>query len=136
MPSSCSCAICTISLHDALPISNGDKLFTSVLSPVNSLGHFSITNVNENPEATLRWLDYFWSDEGAKMFFMGLERETYEETDDGPRSEEHTSELQSRGHLVCRLLARVLSALFPYTTLFRSRTGINYLHLYCHLLIA
>src|SRR5690625_6029053 len=23
---------------------------------------------------------------------------------DGPRSEEHTSELQSRGHLVCRLL--------------------------------
>src|SRR5690625_1897169 len=32
------------------------------------------------------------------------------------RSEEHTSELQSRGHLVCRLLP----CLFPYTTLFRS----------------
>src|SRR5207253_514252 len=32
------------------------------------------------------------------------------------RSEEHTSELQSRGHLVCRLS----SPLFPYTTLFRS----------------
>src|SRR5690625_1621761 len=31
------------------------------------------------------------------------------------RSEEHTSELQSRGHLVC------LCPLFPYTTLFRSR---------------
>src|SRR5690625_3928294 len=74
---------------NALEGPNGDKLFTSVLSPVNSLGHFSITNVNENPEATLRGLDYFWSDEGAKMFF---------------RSEEHTSELQSRGHLVCRLL--------------------------------
>lgn len=69
---------------NALEGPNGDKLFTSVLSPVNSLGHFSITNVNENPEATLRWLDYFWSDEGAKMFFMGLEGETYEETDDGP----------------------------------------------------
>src|SRR5690625_1019365 len=58
------------------------------------------------------------------------------------RSEEHTSELQSRGHLVCRLLLEkknhhtiefllvsVLlimslhsprSTLFPYTTLFRS----------------
>src|SRR5690625_641652 len=61
------------------------------------------------------------------------------------RSEEHTSELQSRGHLVCRLLlekkntktstpslpsslSRLLpppprSTLFPYTTLFRSSAG-------------
>src|SRR5690625_2019492 len=39
-----------------------------------------------------------------------------------PRSEEHTSELQSRGHLVCRLLLPPPppSTLFPYTTLFRS----------------
>src|SRR5207253_677229 len=38
------------------------------------------------------------------------------------RSEEHTSELQSRGHLVCRLLLLrpPSSPLFPYTTLFRS----------------
>src|SRR5207253_3112845 len=38
------------------------------------------------------------------------------------RSEEHTSELQSRGHLVCRLLLPrpPSSPLFPYTTLFRS----------------
>src|SRR5690625_476981 len=41
------------------------------------------------------------------------------------RSEEHTSELQSRGHLVCRLLLRPppRSTLFPYTTLFRSQNG-------------
>src|SRR5690348_9040431 len=39
-----------------------------------------------------------------------------------PRSEEHTSELQSPVHLVCRLLLRCApsSTLFPYTTLFRS----------------
>src|SRR5438552_2271903 len=38
------------------------------------------------------------------------------------RSEEHTSELQSPDHLVCRLLLGppTLSPLFPYTTLFRS----------------
>src|SRR5439155_984011 len=54
------------------------------------------------------------------------------ERDDDPgtvsthRSEEHTSELQSRGHLVCRLLlekvkSRLLKPrIFPYTTLFRS----------------
>src|SRR5699024_9972149 len=40
------------------------------------------------------------------------------------RSEEHTSELQSRFDLVCRLLLllpRPSSTLFPYTTLFRSK---------------
>src|SRR5207253_931540 len=36
------------------------------------------------------------------------------------RSEEHTTELQSRGHLVCRLLHPPSPPLFPYTTLFRS----------------
>src|ERR1035438_3067124 len=38
------------------------------------------------------------------------------------RSEEHTSELQSLRHLVCRLLLSDTqrSTLFPYTTLFRS----------------
>src|SRR5206468_2604389 len=37
------------------------------------------------------------------------------------RSEEHTSELQSRSDLVCRLLRPPRSTLFPYTTLFRSQ---------------
>src|SRR5699024_2716622 len=36
------------------------------------------------------------------------------------RSEEHTSELQSRFDLVCRLLSSHPPSLFPYTTLFRS----------------
>src|SRR5437773_1497793 len=41
-----------------------------------------------------------------------------------PRSEEHTSELQSHHDLVCRLLRSSLrSSLFPYTTLFRSGPG-------------
>src|ERR1039458_5320392 len=50
------------------------------------------------------------------------------------RSEEHTSELQSLRHLVCRLLLEKMirrkprSTLFPYTTLFRSlrRRGAGY----------
>src|SRR5947209_6513513 len=46
------------------------------------------------------------------------------------RSEEHTSELQSRQYLVCRLLLEMLrgpprSTLFPYTTLFRSSRARN-----------
>src|SRR5699024_129834 len=38
------------------------------------------------------------------------------------RSEEHTSELQSRFDLVCRLLWHLIFSFFPYTTLFRSCT--------------
>src|SRR5438309_801717 len=43
------------------------------------------------------------------------------------RSEEHTSELQSQFHLVCRLLLPLppTSTLFPYTTLFRSRQNLG-----------
>src|SRR5262245_50519964 len=47
------------------------------------------------------------------------------------RSEEHTSELQSLRHLVCRLLLENVRApprvtLFPYTTLFRSARGARF----------
>src|SRR5690625_2887191 len=55
--------------------------------------------------------------------YLAAERMTNEEID---RSEEHTSELQSRGHLVCRLLLpRPLPrpTHVPYTTLFRSGAG-------------
>src|SRR5437660_3674371 len=34
-----------------------------------------------------------------------------------PRSEEHTSELQSRGHLVCRLLLEKKKSLYPIVNL-------------------
>src|SRR5690625_1891704 len=54
------------------------------------------------------------------------------------RSEEHTSELQSRGHLVCRLLLEKAprpprAPLFPYTTLFRSASPFTYTALYSFL---
>src|SRR5690625_903058 len=42
---------------------------------------------------------------------------------DTGRSEEHTSELQSRGHLVCRLWPCSIASCSPYTTLFRSLPG-------------
>src|SRR5699024_9556360 len=46
-------------------------------------GAFVITNENEYPASTVRWIDYFYGDEGMKLFFMGVEGETYEETEDG-----------------------------------------------------
>jgi len=67
----------------ALEGPHGDKNFTVLSSPVFSMGNFVITNENENPAATVRWMDYFYGDEGAKLFFMGIEGETFEETEDG-----------------------------------------------------
>ena len=62
----------------ALEGPEGDKQFNSLMSTVVIPGAFIITNANENPEATVRWIDYFYSDEGMKLFFMGIEGETYE----------------------------------------------------------
>jgi putative aldouronate transport system substrate-binding protein len=60
-----------------------ELIFTQIGSPLVNTGGFAITSENEHPAATVRWLDYFYSDEGAKLFFMGIEGETFEETPDG-----------------------------------------------------
>src|SRR3990172_585327 len=64
---------------------------------------------------------------GTAPLRRNTERAATSRPDNG-RSEEHTSELQSRLHLVCRLLFLMTrrpprSTLFPSTTLFRSGTG-------------
>lgn len=54
-----------------------------LMNPVGNMGNFVITNENENPEATVRWADYFYSDEGSKLLHMGIEGESFIETADG-----------------------------------------------------
>ena len=67
----------------ALEGPNGDKLFAGLSSSIGIPGSFVITSANENPAATIRWIDYFYSDAGAELFFMGKEGETFEKTEDG-----------------------------------------------------
>src|SRR5439155_22594997 len=67
--------IYTLSLHDALPISN--RLSRYHRHPPDESGHGCFQPM---------------------LVLLGRPRR------EGVRSEEHTSELQSRGHLVCRLL--------------------------------
>src|SRR5437870_6450293 len=75
-----------LSLHDALPISY-DEGSSSVAARLwfmlRAFGHEKVSVLDGGLRA--------WSEAGLPL--------TGEE-----RSEEHTSELQSRGHLVCRLL--------------------------------
>ncbi|KAB8127493.1 extracellular solute-binding protein [Gracilibacillus oryzae] len=68
---------------NALEGENGEKMFVDIGSSLVRLGGFAITKENPNPAATVRWMDHFYSDEGAKLFFMGKEGVTYEETEDG-----------------------------------------------------
>lgn len=67
----------------ALQGPHGDQLYSHVKTPLVHVGAFAITNKNEHPEATMRWIDYFFSEEGMKMFFMGFEGVTYEVAEDG-----------------------------------------------------
>lgn len=67
----------------ALEGPDGHKTFTNLGSQVMNPAAFIITNANEHPEATMRWIDYFYGEEGLKLFFMGIEGETYEVQDDG-----------------------------------------------------
>src|SRR5207253_10589657 len=88
----------TLSLHDALPISNQQQA-----SPGNDLrGRLkrkSCDDVSSNQAVVS--LKTSSDVIPAKFQVKSLEEIKKEKMS---RSEEHTSELQSRGHLVCRLL--------------------------------
>ncbi|WP_309120641.1 extracellular solute-binding protein [Paenibacillus sp.] len=61
---------------------NGDRMVNG--SPVaRDFGTFAITSVNKYPEATMRWIDYFFSEEGSIFMRYGIEGETFDFQPDG-----------------------------------------------------
>src|SRR5207253_8294885 len=94
-------AIATLSLHDALPISDG---FVSPFGPwVPAL--FRAFRAPVCGSLNIRGLDTTCAFCGAASgtLITSMRNSAVFGSLSG-RSEEHTSELQSRGHLVCRLL--------------------------------
>src|SRR3712207_9351055 len=89
--------IYTLSLHDALPISPTRRPTTSVgsLCTRGRLGDLAVVALDVHPQARERLAD---------------------EARDLHRSEEHTSELQSRQYLVCRLLLEKKKINVPHTS--------------------
>src|SRR5690554_6962358 len=81
---------CTLSLHDALPISLVSGSVTGIVAGAGAIA----ARVARNRMATT-WAALL--DRIEKGDLPKKAREVF-------RSEEHTSELQSRPHLVCRLL--------------------------------
>lgn len=60
---------------------NPDPAWHAVRSEVASIGQFAMTDRCSHPVELARWMDWWFSDEGAKAFFMGIEGESYEEVD-------------------------------------------------------
>src|SRR5437870_8414905 len=84
-----STEIYTLSLHDALPILKA-RLARKLAGMKADLGRLATIDRELNFLQYLRKNQPPYPDDGGKPPQV--------------RSEEHTSELQSRGHLVCRLL--------------------------------
>ncbi|HIT74353.1 MAG TPA: extracellular solute-binding protein [Candidatus Avipropionibacterium avicola] len=57
--------------------------WTMVGSGLQSIGQWVVTDKIEHLVESCRWMDYFYGDEGARLFFMGIEGESYEQTGDG-----------------------------------------------------
>src|SRR5207253_9703083 len=88
----------TLSLHDALPI----LFIGNTATPMQAAMH----EMEGRPYEPARFIQ---ADDVAEMVISALSVAPSAEVTDihirpALRSEEHTSELQSRGHLVCRLL--------------------------------
>ena len=61
---------------------NGEVMTTNIGSGIID-GTFVITKANKNPEASMRWIDYFYGDEGTRMLRMGFEGVTYTVDENG-----------------------------------------------------
>src|SRR5437870_5471269 len=120
MPSSSTTSTYPLSLHDALPIY--PRAFDPARRPVRQ-GQLRRDSSRSSRVRALRPREgrlHRGSPAQARPVRMRQGRHDVSGRDRGARSEEHTSELQSRGHLVCRLPRPPRPTLFPYTTLFRS----------------
>src|SRR5690606_41178289 len=87
-----------LSLHDALPISDGSegtpRVFTATWTSLMPPSSDSVDSMTSVPQPR----------RSAKRRYMRSRSPAKSADSAPPRSEEHTSELQSRENLVCRLL--------------------------------
>src|SRR5206468_7319749 len=90
----------TLSLHDALPISWMMRRISSPVSTASALQAWSASSGMNSMKRT--WNAVLRANAANGSASSSVKPLTEEEA--LPRSEEHTSELQSRSDLVCRLL--------------------------------
>src|SRR5207253_5465670 len=94
----------TLSLHDALPISGQNQILgkSGFAGPTNLAYATADVNAGRTPNVvSLAYDNNYFRADSTTAYAIDSELDALVRL--GSRSEEHTSELQSRGHLVCRL---------------------------------
>lgn len=72
-----------VGLETALTGPNGDQLYTSARGHLGAKGAFMISKSNKHPEATIRWIDHFYGEEGIRMLYLGIEDVSYHKDKNG-----------------------------------------------------
>ena len=72
-----------VGIDIALKGPNGHQIWYPVRSELHSTGAFVITSACKQPEVAMRWVDYFYSDEGILMYNYGVEGESHVKNPDG-----------------------------------------------------
>lgn len=67
----------------ALKGPNGDQLWPNKRPRLTAKGAFAITNKCKYPEVAMRWIDYFYGDDGIKHLYLGVEGKTFKKNADG-----------------------------------------------------
>ncbi len=61
-------------------------VWATMRSHLHSVGAFVVTSKCQNVEAALRWVDYFYTEEGIEFYHYGVEGQTFVRNDDGSLS--------------------------------------------------
>ena len=72
-----------VGIDEALEGPRGHKLWTAIRANFHSTGNAILPATCRDPALVLRWLDYFWTDEGTLFYHLGVEGETYARQPDG-----------------------------------------------------
>jgi putative aldouronate transport system substrate-binding protein len=56
---------------------HGDQIWADANNGVINIGAFAVSSTCKYPEAALRWVDYFYSDEGSLFYRYGIAGETF-----------------------------------------------------------
>ncbi|GIN69691.1 ABC transporter substrate-binding protein [Bacillus sp. J14TS2] len=72
-----------VGLH-AFEGENGDRVLNWIDHPARGTAQFMITKDNQSPEETIKWVDFFYGEEGSNFGYFGIEGETYEMVDGAP----------------------------------------------------
>ncbi len=64
---------------------DGYSIYSAARSDLHSVNNFCITDHCKDVGLALRWVDYFYSDEGSQFFLLGVKGKDWEDKEDGTR---------------------------------------------------